>query len=176
MEVMIDIETLSTKPNSQIVTIGAIKFLRNKPIEDLEKTEKFYCKIDIASCKELKFDIDNQTVKWWKKQPVEARQEVFGLSDRISIREALLGLTEFVQPHTNIWANSPNFDLVILENAFRQTELNIPWNFWELRDCRTVYDIGKVSLRDITTETSHNALKDCYNQILCLQLAISNLK
>lgn len=175
MEVMIDIETLSTKPTAQIVTIGAIKFLRNEAVKELDKVEKYYCKVDIASCKDLKFDIDEQTVKWWKQQSIEARQEVFGLTGRVSIREALIGLTKFISDNTShIWANSPNFDIVILENAYRQTELEIPWKFWQLRDCRTVYDIGHTRLKDIGI-TSHNSLQDCYSQILCLHKALTLL-
>lgn len=172
---MIDIETLSITPNAQITNIGAIKFSRYKDIEpyhDLKQT--YYCRIDLKSCHG--FDIDKQTVRWWKEQPLESRNEIFEQKDRISLREALLGLSNFIgNSCETVWANSPNFDIVILENAYTKCGLEIPWKFWSLRDCRTVYDLGRTSLKDITT-TKHNALHDCYCQILCLQLALRNVR
>jgi len=62
-EVMIDIETLSIKNNALILTIGAIKFSREKDIEPLESTINFYKRINIKSCKKLNMDIDNDTVQ-----------------------------------------------------------------------------------------------------------------
>ena len=40
-EVMIDIETLSTKNNAVILTIGAIKFDRKDDIKELKNMETF---------------------------------------------------------------------------------------------------------------------------------------
>ena len=174
-EVMIDIETLSTQNNALILTVGAIKFSRAKDIEPLEKTDNFYRRIDITSCKKLNMDIDNNTVQWWNKQTKEARYEAIENKDRQDIKDVLLELTNFIKNSKYIWANSPNFDCVILENAYRCCELEIPWKFWNLRDCRTIYDLGNTSLKSITAETKHNSLEDCYNQIFCLNKAYKKL-
>jgi exodeoxyribonuclease VIII len=174
-EVMIDIETLSTKNNALILTIGAIKFSRNKDIEPLESTVNFYKRISIKSCKKLNMDIDNDTVQWWNNQTKDARYEAIENKDRHDIKDVLIELTEFIKDCKYIWANSPNFDCVILENAYRCCNLEIPWKYWNLRDCRTIYDLGNTSLKSITTETKHNSLEDCYNQILCLNKAYKKI-
>lgn len=172
---MIDIETLSTKNNALILTIGAIKFNRekNKPFDELDK---FYVRINQKSCLKLGMDVNIDTVNWWNKQSKEARYEVFENTDRIDIKDALLKLKEFIKDSKYIWANSPNFDCVILENAFNICQIEIPWKFWNLRDCRTTYDLGNTNLKSIISSTEHNSLKDCYNQILCLEKAFINIK
>jgi DNA polymerase III epsilon subunit-like protein len=175
-DAMIDIETLSTKNNAVILTIGAIKFYRGKDICPLENTANFYRRIDIKSCKKLNMDIDKNTVQWWNNQSDEAKYEALVNKDRKDIKEVLEELSEFIKDCKHIWANSPSFDCVILENAYRCCELEIPWKFWNLRDCRTIYDIGKTTLKSIVKETKHNALDDCYNQILCLNKSYKNLK
>jgi hypothetical protein len=174
-EVMIDIETLSTKNNALILTIGAIKFSREKDIESLKDTDNFYKRIDIKSCKKLNMDIDNDTVQWWNKQSKDVRYEAIENKDRQDIKDVLLELTNFIKDCKYVWANSPNFDCVILENAYRYCNLEIPWKYWNLRDCRTIYDLGNTSLKSITAETKHNSLDDCYNQILCLNKAYKKI-
>jgi len=169
-EIMIDLETLSTKPNALILTIGAIKFNRNDKIKDINKLETFYVRINQDSCKKLDMDIDENTVKWWNQQTNEAKYEVFDNKDRIDIKDALIKFSSFLKSHSYIWANSPSFDCVILENAFNQCNLEIPWKFWNIRDCRTIYDVGNINLKRISKDTiSHNALNDCYNQIIGIQ-------
>ncbi len=46
-DVMIDIETLSTQSNALILTIGAVKFNRDKNISSLENCDTFYKRINI---------------------------------------------------------------------------------------------------------------------------------
>jgi len=82
-DVMVDIETLSTSPNSLILTIGAIKFSRNKEVKKLEDLDTFYVRINQNSCKKLKMDISEDTLDWWNSQSEEARYEAFINKDRI---------------------------------------------------------------------------------------------
>jgi exodeoxyribonuclease VIII len=170
-DIMIDLETLSTRNDAVILTIGAVKFNINK---ELDKTKQLYMRINLQSCKNLKMHTDRSTVKWWKEQSKEAQYEVFENPDRIDIKDALVKLSEFLKNGKCIWANSPNFDCVILENAFNKCGIDIPWKFWNLRDCRTVYGLARLNLssfrKNIEDESSaHNALNDCVMQILALK-------
>jgi hypothetical protein len=170
-DVMIDLETLSTKNNAIILTIGAVKFNINK---ELDKTKQLYMRINLQSCKNLKMHTDRSTVKWWKEQSKEAQYEVFDHPDRIDIKDALAALTDFIKDARTVWANSPNFDCVILENAFNKCKMTVPWKFWNLRDSRTVYALARLNLttfrKNIEDEKSaHNALNDCIIQILALK-------
>ena len=174
-EVMIDLETLSTENNAIIATIGAIKFDRTMDVPELKSMETFYIRIDSKSCELLNMHMDNSTIEWWKKQNEKSRNEIFSDENRISIKESLKKLSSFLKDCEIVWANSPNFDCIILENAYKKCKLKIPWKYYNLRDCRTVYDLGKISL-DSIGKVSHNALEDCYNQILCLNKALKNIK
>ena len=171
---MLDIETLSTKPNALILTIGAIKFNRNQDIKNIEELETFYVRIDKNSCKNLNMDISKETLDWWHSQSEEYKYEALLNKDRVNIDIGLKNLSKFIGNTKYIWSNSPNFDCVILEYAYRVCNLEIPWKFYNLRDTRTVYDLGNVSLKTIG-KTKHHALYDCYNQILTLNQAFKNL-
>lgn len=174
-EVMIDLETLSIQNNAVIATIGAIKFNRYENNKKIDKMEKIYIKVDHNSCIDLGMHIDKNTIDWWNNQDEKAKEEIFSKEDRIPIKNALGKLSIFLRGCEYFWANSPNFDCIILENAYKLCNLTIPWKYYMLRDCRTIYDLGKTSLSSICT-TSHNSLEDCYNQILCLKKCIKNLK
>lgn len=174
-EVMLDIETLSTIPNSLILTIGAIKFNRNKDFKSMEDLDTFYVRINQDSCEKLKMDINKDTLEWWNLQSEESRHEAFTNKDRINIKDALILLSKFLENSKYIWSHSPNFDCIILENAYRLCNLEIPWKFYNLRDTRTLYDLGNVFLKN-TTNNKHHSLYDCYNQILTLKKAFKNLK
>lgn len=174
-EIMIDIETLSTKPNALILTIGAIKFNRRDDVKDINDLQTFYVRIDQNSCKKLNMHIDEETVKWWNLQADEYKYEALLEKDRIDIKEGLKKLSEFVKNAKCVWSHSPSFDCIILENAYVSCNLEIPWKFYNLRDTRTVYDLGNVNLKMISGETKHHSLYDCYSQIVCLKKALNNL-
>ena len=107
--------------------------------------------------------------------PEEYKYEALLNKDRINLDEGLKKLSKFIKNSKNVWCHSPNFDCVILENAYRLCNLEIPWKFYNLRDTRTIYDLGNVKLKTIG-ETKHHALHDCYNQILALKQSLTNLK
>lgn len=177
-QVMIDIETLSTRPDSVILVIGAIKFSRNvdlEPFEKLEKIDTFYKRITIESCIDIGLRIDESTVKWWKQQNPKVRYEALENPDRIPLKQALQELSSFIKDSSHIWANSPDFDCTILGEAFNRFEMDIPWKFWNTRDCRTLFDLGGVSKLNMPTGDEHNALYDCYRQIVGVKQALKNL-
>ena len=181
-EVMIDIETLSTQTNATILTIGAIRFNRKTNVgnyDDIKTSNKFYCRINKTSCEKIKMHTDPETKKWWSMQSREAQYEVFyNEENRIDIDVALKKLYEFIKGCNIFWSHSPNFDYVILENAYKMLNMEIPWKFWQLRDTRTMYDIGNVNLKTIADKNckvTHHSLNDCYNQIIALEIALKNI-
>ncbi len=183
-EVMIDIETYSTKSNATILTIGAIKFNRNNlrklKINELtfSSLNKFYIRVDLDSCKNKGFDIDPETVKWWNQQSVEAQHEVLKEPEnRYNIEVCLLKLKEYIQGCDRIWSQG-SFDSIILENAFYNCGISVPWKFWQIRDTRTVFDLCNVNLKKLKEDCNfiqHHALYDCYTQIIALNLSLKQL-
>jgi hypothetical protein len=179
-DVMIDIETMSTKTNATILTIGAIKFRQSELLAvkqlDMEEMETFYIRVDINSCAENEMDISEETREWWGKQNESAYHEaILNQENRVHIRVALEKLCEFVEGCEMFWAQGIGFDYIILESALRKFGLDIPWKFWNLRDLRTVLGVVGVSLKRVKRKykmVEHNALNDCYVQLMALREAL----
>lgn len=173
--IMIDIETLGTSPNSVIATIGAMKFDRSTNLKSFEEMTSFYYRIDLQSCQSLGMITEEDTAKWWDNQDEKSREEIYSTENRVSIQQALEELSEFIgnNPYTTVWAQGPHFDCTILENAYKKCNLQVPWAFWNVRDCRTLFDIANLRLKNIPGEYPHHSLYDCYKQVKGVKTALS---
>ena len=60
----------------------------------------------------------------------------------------------------------------IIEHAYKSFGKPIPWQFYKVRDARTVYSLYPELLKP---PTSHHALEDCKRQIDMLQLTLKHL-
>jgi hypothetical protein len=205
MDIMIDIETLSTNSNALILCIGAIKFNTKGDISqtNIEELEKFYCLIDIEDSKKYSLDIAEKCIEWWNKQP--QKEEIFkgyrftqdgslqsigdgectstrGSESRLSLKECLLKFNKWIIFGNNsvndihIWSNGVAFDIPILENAYKKTCIEIPWKYWNVRDSRTIVKTLNVYPPNIYKNMAHNPIYDCYRQIITLQKAFKKIK
>jgi len=177
MDIMLDLESLGTRPDCAILTLGAVKF--NPYVLD-DFGESLYLRIDVDEQLALGREVQEDTLQWWMKQAEDVREEALGEGDRVSLESMYKQLNRFVVGVTNIWCQGPAFDIVILENIYRQCGWPTPWQFWQIRDSRTLFGVhgdprekGKVGL--------HNALEDCVSQAQGVQqiyhkLNISNGK
>lgn len=171
---MIDIETLGTAPNSVILTIGAVRFdriLQSKQIPKLSELDCLYIRVSKDSCIDKGMIEDTDTISWWKAQSPEARKECEIDEDRFPIEEALKELAQWMsstdKKRTYVWANGSCFDHTILTDAYKRCGLDLPWEWWNLRDLRTMLDLAGIRLSDIPSiGKKHHALYDCYNQIV----------
>lgn len=156
IQVMVDLETMSQKSNAAIASIGAVK------IQDGLIIDKFYCTVDIKSCKEIGLNIQKETVEWWSKQNPEALAEL--RKNNISIQDALSDFREWYGKKSLwTWSNGAGFDNVILENAYRAIGEDTPWKFYDSRCYRTVKAIINLP-EDERQGTHHNALDDAVHQ------------
>jgi hypothetical protein len=170
---MIDLETLGTKPNCVILTLGAIKF---NPLTADEPNNGIYQKFDIDQQDKLGRSQDESTIEWWGKQAKNIQDEAFGEDGRISLEQCTKELNKFLVGVDVVWAQGPVFDIVILENLYQQLGLPLPWNFWQIRDSRTLFSLLPEDPRKAIRQEAHNALADCYFQAKCVQKAYSDLK
>ena len=173
-DVMIDLETLDVLPSATILTIGAIKF---DPFGDdvREKTcEKFYVKIDIDSCDRLGLTTSQDTIQWWSQQSEAAQNEAFSTKDRIPVHEAINKLYKFCWGAKRVWSHGAGFDIIILEHVFAKLNKKVPWSFWEVRDTRTLFDIGVDP--DRPPVLAHHALEDAWNQAVGVQNVLRTLR
>ena len=168
-DLMIDLETLATTPDAAILTIGAVKF---DPYGD-EDMEQFYVKVDIDSCASLDLTVDDNTIEWWSKQNSQAQEEAFGLNNRIDINDAMYQLYKFAWGTKRVWSHGAGFDIIICEHIFRKIKRACPWNYWQVRDTRTLFDIGFDP--EMNQNSKHHALYDAIRQARGVQNVFKKL-
>jgi DNA polymerase III epsilon subunit-like protein len=166
-DVMIDLETLDVLPSATILTIGAVKFDPFGDDVNEPTCEKFYVKVDVDSCDRIGCTVSQSTLDWWAGQSKAAQEAAFDPTDRISIEEAVQQLYKFCWGAKRVWSHGVGFDLIILEHIFRKVGKAIPWQFWEARDTRTLFDIGINPNRPPVL--AHHALEDAWNQAVGVQ-------
>lgn len=141
--IMVDIETYSTKPNAALIQIGACTF---------DEKDTFLVSIDpdyygpYTYDSDPDFHIDPKTVAWWGTQSQEA-QDSLSLHLVDTPKEALALFTAWIRStgfrpnysgRPTIWANPPQFDLVILRNAMDHCSMDYPWHYRQERCARTI--------------------------------------
>ena len=154
---MIDLETLGVEPDSVIITVGAIKF---DPYTDEEPHNGLYLRCDIEEQSEqLGRTIDDNTMEWWTKQPQNIQDEAFGEhKDRVNMDQLTKALNKFCVGVDQLWCQGPLFDYAILQNLYKNIKKPCPWNFWQIRDSRTVFSMMPSDPRKAIQEEMHNAL------------------
>lgn len=161
--VMVDLETLGTRPGDVILSIGAVKFTQEKEI-----TEKFYITIDPETSKAAGLRAQKSTVEWWTKQSEEARAAAF--KGEASLDAALLKLTMWMPPVDDVlvWGNGANFDNTLLAAAYRALKMDVPWHYWNDRCYRTIRAMFGKKEKKQNVGVAHNALDDATTQALHL--------
>jgi len=172
MDIMLDIETLATSPDAVVLTFGAIKFDPFNP--SIQMSDGIYFRINVDEQIDLGRRVDEGTVDWWGTQSAEVREEALGETDRVSLEDFTKALNKFVVGATRIWAQGPVFDIVILENLYRQIGKPAPWQYYSIRDSRTLLK----ALGDDRKGGAllHNALADAVSQAGAVQSAVNRHK
>lgn len=158
--VMIDLESMGVKPDSAIVSIGAVVF---DPRANKVSDKVFYTELEWEDQGRL---INQETKEWWHSDKVsnEARDALYGFDD---LEHQLKALAEWLPKDCKVWGNGATFDISMLEDAYDQYSIPIPWDFWNIRDMRTIKDMYE-SLRGGLDRKSggtlHNALHDAIFQ------------
>jgi hypothetical protein len=168
-DIMLDLETLATSPDSVILTFGAVKFNPFTLEQDFDTG--LYYRVNVDEQINLGRKVDPGTVEWWGRQSDLVREEALSEHDRISLEEFTQELNKFLVNANRIWAQGPVFDIVILENLYRQLGKPVPWPYYAIRDSRTLLK----ALGDTREQGSmlHNALADCISQAKAIQHAVA---
>ena len=170
-QVAFDLETLGTSPDSKILSVGAVAVC-----EGTGQRRRFYsiCNANAQPGR----TVSRSTLDWWSKQSDAARaafdeaykQEapmLVNVLNDLTQWVGDLGLTHDVFVH----GNGANFDVAMLEHAYKQVSDFVPWNFRHVRDMRTLRDIClrlglepaiKASVQRVGVH--HNALDDAEYQ------------
>lgn len=175
--VMIDLETMGTRWDAPILAIGAVRF---QPETGIFDSEAFYRAIDPVDA--LKYGtLSGSTLKWWMRQSEAARDAA--MKGDMSLTQALVELVRFIRPGDRVWGNGATFDITILEHAYVATQAfksdngGCPWDFRNVRDCRTIKELAEGRYAEPPFEgTQHDALADAIHQARWVSLAWQALR
>jgi hypothetical protein len=166
--VMVDLETLGTRSNSVILSIGAVFF---EP-KDNTLGREFYAQIRLSDSLERGMQVDASTILWWMSQKDDARNAFLNNEERgYALRLVLGEFNEFFcldgnRDNIKIWGNGADFDCALLKDAYELCKLTPPWKYYNTRDLRTIkefYNASSFSAEEIKRFeplTKHNALED----------------
>jgi len=166
-DIMLDLETMGTDCDAAIVQIGAVAFDfntgRTMPGVYLADVSMYSCVAEGAS-------ITQDTVAWWAKQGGFTHA-----SPPVLVRQALQGLQSYVwayQPK-RIWCQGPHFDIAILQWYAKRIDIELPWAFWDVCDCRTLMTLASNKGWVRNKKATHRADQDCLLQVEQLHSAMT---
>ena len=175
MDVMIDIETLGTKSNCPVISIGAVAF-------DLTTIHgSFYTALDVEEQIDSgKRIADASTIKWWMGQSGAAKT-VFKENPedtKFGLQQLALFLSSFDDFY--VWGNGATFDITILESIFDSYGVEIPWKYNRIMDQRTIKRFLGKDVKLKREGVYHNAVDDATTQAKfiqeCLRRYYANLR
>ncbi|MCA6367578.1 MAG: 3'-5' exoribonuclease [Cytophagales bacterium] len=163
-DLMIDLETLGTKPGCVILAIGAVQF----DLATGYTGNQFLSKIDLCDSVSQGFHVEQATSDWWSKQPVNTAAHSF--CGTIKLSDSLNSFSNFIKrtfpEPVKVWGNSSRFDLGILEYAYLKLSLQVPWSSFNEWDYRT-YSKAIAGIRESVefVGVKHEPINDCIHQI-----------
>lgn len=177
--VMIDIETLGTCSTAAILSVAAVYF---DPLTG-ELGKEFNRQISVDANIKGGRVIDASTLEWWMKQERAAQEKAFCFKnkDNTKMTVVLNDFANFIEPNSKPWGNGSTFDITILETAFERCKIKCPWQFWNVRDVRTVVDMGLLLGFDHKKQipfvgVRHDALDDSKHQAKYVSAIIQRIK
>lgn len=193
INVVVDIETLSLRPDAAIISIAAVPFMLDK--ESLDNNDKygytgvpafdemtkdiscpeeyapFYETIDATSCAMTGLAFDMETVKFWSEMPDEAKSAIMEKS-RVSIRQALEDLVAYLEnlkaqhkaDELTIWVQGSDFDIPVLKSAMYKVLGLTPEALpWKHRNIR---DARTFMLESLSLVYPDTPVKELYDKLL----------
>src|SRR5574337_845954 len=164
--VMIDMETYGTNSTAVIRSIAGVLF-------NLEGKTKniFNTGVDVEDALMEGLVIDQSTVNFWRDQPNINRTTLMNMP-KLRLREALGIIKEAAIEVSSgeldklyMWSHGSNFDIVILENAYKVVGEKAWWKYSNVRDTRTLFDIVNFTYK---SKGVHDALTDAVNQAVAV--------
>jgi hypothetical protein len=182
--IMLDLETMSSRPNAAVISIGAVVFDYHLP---WLLHEEFYAVLEQKEQQD-QYDrhVSASTFTWWCNQSAEARAVLQAYNDvpvqAESITLVLLRFSEYARRQRpsldGVWGNGSDFDNVILHGLYNAVGIACPWRYSQSRCYRTL----KTLLPDCPLpqrgedEPAHHALGDAKYQARCAQALLRSLQ
>lgn len=171
--VMLDLETLGTKPGCVILSIGACVFY---PTTGPDEDKTFYAVLDRDDQKERELVENLDTLKWWQRQNKKAWDQATARAQ--PTERELKRFLKWWHSHKGVylWSQGSNFDGPLLEALFEAFGARAPWKYHNTRDTRTIYQMCHVKSDSVKREgTYHNALDDAIHQARKVAYGVSRI-
>lgn len=166
--IIIDIETLGRRNDAAITQIGLVVADKDyKPIEShlIQVAPKAW-----GTCNRT---ISGETILWWMgvdNNPLNDKYTAYvsSYSMLLPLLNEIIG--GYDTEDTLIWTKGA-MDLFCLKDLYEYFDADLPWQFWQPRDIRTI----KESVKEWKTNefNSHNALADALNELNELKINLS---
>ena len=155
---MIDSETLGTRPGAIVTSVALVRF-----------HDEAHCSfnLSIPDQQALGLEVDPAIEAWWAQQDPVARQ--LALANPLPLASALPYLSQWITwaadgQDWQIWCHGATFDCPLLSEVYRRAGIPCPWQFWQVRDTRTLYDLALINPKDYAVPPPHVALNDAIGQ------------
>lgn len=165
--VMLDLETLGTRPGCSILSIGAVEF----NFASGKLGAEFYEVVNRKSCAAKGLVEDPKTVEWWNGRSAEARKILAEVETATNgLGGALTKFTGWLQQFGKrdlmVWGCGADFDQPIIAACFDVVSMPLPWMFYNNRCYRTLRGIGNMKGEPPRHGTYHHALDDAKTQAI----------
>jgi DNA polymerase III epsilon subunit-like protein len=167
MDVMLDLETLGTRPGCAILSIGAVAFDRHTGALGPE----FYMVVNRKSCEAKGLTQDQSTLDWWSRQSAEAKKVLAEAENAPNgLGGALVQFTAYLQKFGKrdlfVWGNGADFDQPIITACYASVGYPLPWLFYNNRCYRTLRSLAGLKAEPPRHGVYHHSLDDAKTQAL----------
>lgn len=158
-EYMIDIETFGTGNDAVVYQVGMIEF------EGTKITNQWLWNLDVDNQLMLGRTITADTLKFHFTTASSAASSLTAIGHNTAI-EFYVMLQQIFAKSSAVWSKG-SFDFNILENLASDVGHEVPWQFYNIRELRTMMKECGVPKPDTV---AHDALQDCLDQHTALML------
>lgn len=179
LPVSIDLETAGISPNAPILSIGAVRFVKDPTHMLLLPPERH--EFQVAINLQGQAPIDPSTFYWWLEQSREAQDAVLEGKGGLSLGNALRALWQWLQADSKVVGRESNFtgelwirgdrDSCWLEEAHKREGIKPAYKFRNVRDQRTMVEFAERRglVMPYRSGVPHDSLEDARYQAECLQ-------
>jgi len=184
--VMIDIETLGTKPGTApVLSIGAVSFDPYGESVEASGISSFYRELTLTGQLQPQgqCSVDPDTLAWWFRTNAEELGRLVrdGKEPLFSALSELYSFCKGWETINGYWSRG-KFDLAILEERYNDIGMGVPWKYNQAREVRTLEATVRLVFTDNAPQPLHreqggvhNALEDAIYQAQCVQYWLSHL-
>lgn len=170
--IMTDIETLGTRPGAIVLSAAFVRFRDEAHIS---------VNLSVPEQQAIGLEQDPGTLEWWRKQEAEAPGAWLRVTaNPFPLNVALPYIAQWLHwaadgPDFQIWCHGATFDCPLLGEVYRRAGIACPWQFWQVRDTRTLYDLACIDAKAYAVPPPHVALNDAIGQTRAANAALAVL-